>query len=54
MNKKKFLAMLLTAAMALSVLAGCGQSSSAGSNGEVYVYNWGEYIDPETSQAIRA
>jgi spermidine/putrescine-binding protein len=24
---------------------GCG--SSAGENGEIYVYNWGEYIDPE-------
>lgn len=26
-------------------LAGCG--SSAGENGEIYVYNWGEYIDPD-------
>lgn len=28
-------------------LTGCG-SSSSGENGEVYVYNWGEYIDPDT------
>ena len=28
MNKKKFLAMLLTAAMALSVLAGCGSKET--------------------------
>ena len=28
MNKKKFLAMLLTAAMALSVLAGCGNKET--------------------------
>ena len=28
MNKKKFLAMLLTAAMALAVLAGCGSKST--------------------------
>lgn len=35
-----FLAGLLT-------LAGCG-SSKGGENGEVLVYNWGEYIDPET------
>ena len=26
-------------------LTGCG--SSAGKNGEIYVYNWGEYIDPD-------
>lgn len=45
---KKFIACLLLTALTASVLAGCGQSSSAGSNGEVYVYNWGEYIDPET------
>lgn len=30
----------------MSLLSGCG--SSGGENGEVYVYNWGEYIDPET------
>lgn len=29
------------------VLTGC-QSSGGGENGEVIVYNWGEYIDPET------
>ena len=45
---KKFIACLLLTALTASVLAGCGKSSSAGSNGEVYVYNWGEYIDPET------
>ena len=45
---KKFITCLLLTALTASVLAGCGKSSSAGSNGEVYVYNWGEYIDPET------
>lgn len=29
------------------LLTGCG-SSSFGENGQVIVYNWGEYIDPET------
>lgn len=29
-----------------ALLTGCG--SSGGENGEVIVYNWGEYIDPET------
>ena len=36
--------------LALSVMAtlsGCG-SSSNGENGQVIVYNWGEYIDPDT------
>ena len=35
--------MLLPAAL----LFGCG-SSSDGANGQVIVYNWGEYIDPDT------
>ena len=29
------------------VLTGCG-SSKGGENGEVIVYNWGEYLDPDT------
>jgi len=33
--------------LAVCSLTGCG-SSSSGENGEVYVYNWGEYIDPDT------
>lgn len=46
--KKKFItALAMTAAFSFSLLAGCGQSDS-GENGEVIVYNWGEYIDPET------
>ena len=32
---------------AISALTGCG-SSSGGENGQVIVYNWGEYIDPDT------
>lgn len=45
--KKKFITTLaMTAAFSFSLLAGCGQSDS-GVNGEVIVYNWGEYIDPE-------
>lgn len=50
MKKKtltKIFCCLLTGALSAGLLAGCG-SSSAGSNGEVIVYNWGEYIDPET------
>lgn len=44
---KKFIAMLLCGVMCTAMLTGCG-SSEGGENGEVYVYNWGEYIDPET------
>lgn len=32
---------------AMAVMTGCG-ASGGGNNGEVIVYNWGEYIDPET------
>ena len=42
--KKTFL-LFIYSAILLS-LAGCG-SSSSGENGEVIVYNWGEYLDPE-------
>ena len=43
---KKLFALLLLVCMSTTILTGCG--SSGGENGEVYVYNWGEYIDPET------
>lgn len=45
---KKFIAVLLLTALTASLLSGCGKSSISGSTEEVYVYNWGEYIDPET------
>lgn len=45
--KKKVLCALALAALAAGALGGCG-SSAAGGNGEVVVYNWGEYIDPDT------
>lgn len=43
---KKLLGFVLVCSALSLVLAGCG--SSGGENGEVIVYNWGEYIDPET------
>ena len=46
MKKIAFTTLLLSAA--LLCLSGCGASSSGKQNGEVIVYNWGEYIDPET------
>lgn len=45
---KKVLALLLTLSLAVLPLTACGSASSSGSNGEVVVYNWGEYIDPDT------
>jgi len=42
--KKK---VLLSMVAALTAVSMCGCGSSATSNGEVIVYNWGEYIDPE-------
>ena len=44
--KKIIMLTLVMALMTLS-LSGCGASSSGTENGSVYVYNWGEYIDPE-------
>lgn len=43
---KKVTAFFLSMVLAVSLLTGCG--SQSGENGEVYVYNWGEYIDTET------
>lgn len=45
---KKTVALLLTLPLAVLPLTACGSASSSGSNGEVVVYNWGEYIDPDT------
>ena len=45
---KKFIALLLCDILTATALTGCGSSSAGGENGEVIVYNWGEYIDPET------
>ncbi len=46
MKKTPIYVLLLTAFLALA-LTGCGKGAS-GENGEVIVYNWGEYIDPDT------
>ena len=43
---KKILAVMLVSVLSMTILSAC--SSSGGENGVVYVYNWGEYIDPET------
>lgn len=42
--RKRFI--LLCAAFFLPLLSGCGAES--GENGVVIVYNWGEYVDPDT------
>lgn len=50
MKRKSVKTILLTAVCviaAMSAMTGCG-ASGGGKNGEVIVYNWGEYIDPET------
>ncbi len=44
--KKIVCSVLVICTVLSSLLTGCG--SSGGENGEVIVYNWGEYIDPET------
>lgn len=41
-----FSCLALLFCFSISLLTGCG--NNAGENGEVIVFNWGEYIDPET------
>ena len=43
----KALAVIAMTAASMAALTGCG-SSAGGENGKVIVYNWGEYIDPDT------
>jgi Spermidine/putrescine-binding periplasmic protein len=45
--KRKFLPIACFFAIFLPLLSGCGNAPSSGNN-EVIVYNWGEYLDPET------
>jgi len=46
--KKRLLSVAMGLCMtSIMFLSGCGASSS-GENGQVIVFNWGEYIDPET------
>lgn len=51
---KKSLAWLLCGTLTAALLSGCASKPdgsgnvSGGNNGKVYVYNWGEYIEPET------
>ncbi len=45
--KKIYCSILALCAVFSCILTGCGNSGSD-ENGEVIVYNWGEYIDPET------
>ena len=44
---KKLIALGLCTCMTAALLSGCG-SADKYPNGKVYVYNWGEYIDPNT------
>lgn len=45
---RKTLIVTLVTLMTGVLLSGCGSAAQAEDNGEVVVYNWGEYIDPET------
>ena len=48
--KKRLLGLVLALSMTAGLLIGCGSSSEGGSNGKLYVYNWGEYIDEDVIQ----
>lgn len=47
MHKKAAILTVSVILASMAAMTGCG-SSGGGENGEVIVYNWGEYIDPET------
>lgn len=49
---KKSICLVLATALICSIFTGCGKDNS--SKGEVYVYNWGEYIDPEVITMFEA
>ena len=42
--KKRMLALIVIAAMLVTMLAGCGSKSSAGKNGELNIFIWTEYV----------
>lgn len=44
---KKIISVLLISVMCVMSLTGCGGSDNAKTAGELNVYNWGEYMDPE-------
>jgi spermidine/putrescine-binding protein len=43
---KKIALIIATTILAFTTLSGCG--NNVGVNGQVIVYNWGEYLDPDT------
>lgn len=47
MKKKLIISLLSVALVSQAMLSGCASSSSSSENGQVIVYNWGEYIDPD-------
>lgn len=46
-NIRKALVLVLAVILTLGLVTGCGGGSKAGENGLVYVYCFGDYIDPE-------
>lgn len=44
---KKRIAYFLIFVLVTTILTGCGGGSASGENGQVVVYNWGEYLDSE-------
>lgn len=46
-NLRKALVLALAVILALGLATGCGGGSKAGENGQVYVYCFGDYIDPD-------
>ncbi|MGN0720733.1 MAG: PotD/PotF family extracellular solute-binding protein [Anaerovoracaceae bacterium] len=46
-NLRKGLTLALAVILTLGLVTGCGGGSKAGENGQIYVYCFGDYIDPE-------
>ena len=46
--RRRLAGMVLASALAITtIFSGCKGNGSAGENGQIVVYNWGEYIDPD-------
>ena len=45
--RKCMTAALAAGVLSTALLTGCGSSSDSADNGELYIFNWAEYIDPE-------
>ncbi|MBQ6904272.1 MAG: spermidine/putrescine ABC transporter substrate-binding protein, partial [Lachnospiraceae bacterium] len=52
--QRTFRALVLVSALSVTALAGCGSSGADTGAGELRVFNWGEYLDPEVIKGFES